>query len=106
MACGARSVWMICRLMSRSCAWSLAALFGVGVAVRLGIAVGVLVGIGAVRFVARVGGDGARQARDVRHAADDAHQARQVAPVAYAQLERQYRGVGVLLVDRHVVDVG
>src|SRR5438067_3544968 len=51
-------------------------------------------------------GDGTRHARDIGHAADDPHQAGEMAAVADPQLEGERRGVPVLLVDRHVVDVG
>ena len=51
-------------------------------------------------------GDGARHAGHVRHAADDAHQAGEMATVAHPQLEGEHRGVGILLVDGNVIDVG
>src|SRR5271163_3653930 len=50
-------------------------------------------------------GDSSRDPRYIGHAADDAYDTREMFPIVNSELERQNRGVAVLLIDRDVVDV-
>src|SRR4029079_1835843 len=65
-----------------------------------------LLEMSVARVAATVAGDCTRDLEHFGHPADDFHDAREVLAIAYAQFEHQRRTVGVLLFDRHALDVG